>query len=344
MDSIALGKLSLALTGSILFFHAGLARAEDGRIEISHAAALAGNIVPGDAPGYPVDLGSATGSFVLTSNLLPPPDQSGIQNSLSAGGPVNIDLNGFEIRHEAGLPLTEGVQLYGTGNSVTSGTVRGSPSCVELSNTTGARVEDVEVRDCGFGIRVGPNAVVRHNRVDQSANVGISATDSLIVGNIIRDSATVDLTCPGCVRRDNLCSDTSCSSERRFYLTTFAVNGGSALTACGLGFHMASMHELGDWRLQYDSRLGDDTRADLGSGPPAVLFGWVRNGYLSLSSSGATGFNNCNAWSNGVSGSGTAILWSPVQPQADTIGSPWSAGNFPCSTTLQVWCVEDATL
>ena len=44
--------------------------AVDGQILITHAKALAGNVTPGDAAGYPVRL-SLPGSYALGGNLLP---------------------------------------------------------------------------------------------------------------------------------------------------------------------------------------------------------------------------------------------------------------------------------
>jgi len=61
--------------------------------------------------------------------------------------------------------------------------------------------------------------------------------------------------------------------------TTF--DGAHALTACVLGFHMASLWEIFNVSvLEYDTSLGA-TMDDSGSGPPADVLGWIRTGFNS---------------------------------------------------------------
>jgi hypothetical protein len=70
------------------------AAAVDGVIEINQAAALAGGVTPGDAPGFPVSL-NAPGSYRLTAGLVVPDGATtGIRIDSSE---VAIDLNGFSI-------------------------------------------------------------------------------------------------------------------------------------------------------------------------------------------------------------------------------------------------------
>ncbi len=61
-------------------------------IEFDHAAALAGGVTPGDAPGYPVDINTA-GSYLLTSNLEAPGTAIRVNSD-----DVTLDLGGFVIR------------------------------------------------------------------------------------------------------------------------------------------------------------------------------------------------------------------------------------------------------
>lgn len=80
-------------TAAFLALSAG-AHAADGVVLIDHAKALAGNVTPGDAPGYPVKI-TKPGSYKLSSNLvLPDINTSGIVSSV---GGVSLDLNGFSI-------------------------------------------------------------------------------------------------------------------------------------------------------------------------------------------------------------------------------------------------------
>jgi hypothetical protein len=94
--------------------------AVDGVIEINQARAAAGNITPGDAPGFPVSI-SASGSYRLTSNLNPSA-QDAIDVTASH---VTIDLNGFSITAGGG-GLTDGISLQGVTNvTVKNGSILG---------------------------------------------------------------------------------------------------------------------------------------------------------------------------------------------------------------------------
>src|SRR5438128_1949460 len=67
--------------------------AVDGVILIDQNRALAGNLTPGDGPGFPVTI-SQPGSYGLSSNLTVPLGNHGIE--ITADG-VTLDLNGFGI-------------------------------------------------------------------------------------------------------------------------------------------------------------------------------------------------------------------------------------------------------
>lgn len=86
-------------------------------------------------------------------------------------------------------------------------------------------------------------------------------------------------------------------NRRAFYLTDSTWDGGSALSACAEGFHMASLFEILDVsNLRYAREIGDSVETDdAGTGPPSNAFGWVRTGENS-GSAGAAGQGNCNLW------------------------------------------------
>jgi hypothetical protein len=69
------------------------AAAVDGVVLITQAKAMAGNVTPGDAPGFPVTL-SVPGSYRLASDLTPGPGLDGI---VTTAPDIAIDLNGFRI-------------------------------------------------------------------------------------------------------------------------------------------------------------------------------------------------------------------------------------------------------
>ena len=65
----------------------------DGVVLIDQNRALAGNVTPGDAPGFPVTI-SLPGSYKLSGNLTVPSTVRGIDITVPN---VSIDLNGFSI-------------------------------------------------------------------------------------------------------------------------------------------------------------------------------------------------------------------------------------------------------
>jgi hypothetical protein len=121
---------------------------------------------------------------------------------------------------------------------------------------------------------------------------------------------------------------------RRFYLTPLVHDGSAALTARAEGYHMASLWEIHDpSNLRYDTALGF-TRDDSGFGPP-IGIGWVRTG-------GNLGAANCDAWTNGTTGSGVTVsLNSEWSGGEATPISPWFASSHSCSLPQRVWCVQD---
>jgi len=134
----------------------------------------------------------------------------------------------------------------------------------------------------------------------------------------------------------------SARTARKYYLTTTLHDGNEARTACADGYHMASLWEIQDpTLLRYDNTLGFN-RADSGSGPPSLAFGWIRTGWDS-DQAGVPGSSNCSAYTSDSNfGEGTAValhrLWGSDQTR---VISPWIAGGVVCFETSRVWCVQD---
>jgi hypothetical protein len=134
----------------------------------------------------------------------------------------------------------------------------------------------------------------------------------------------------------------SARGVRKYYLTTTLHDGNEVLTACADGYHMASLWEIQDpTLLRYDNTLGFN-RADSGSGPPSLTFGWIRTGWDSDQGS-FPGSSNCSAYTSDSNfGEGTAIalqrLWGSDQLR---MISPWIASGALCFETTRVWCVQD---
>lgn len=91
----------------------------NGVVLFNQADALAGNVTPGDAPGFPVTL-SATGSYRLAGNLLPTAGKDGIEVT---GPEVTIDMFGFRLAG-SGAALN-GVVGRSRALTVKNGTIRG---------------------------------------------------------------------------------------------------------------------------------------------------------------------------------------------------------------------------
>jgi len=123
-DTLFFGAL---LVGTAFLFIGASAHAQ---ATIDQTKALAGNALPGDAPGFPVTI-SQRGSYKLTSNLVVP---AGVGGILVTASDVSIDLNGFAI--------TGANTCSGFGATVVC-THSGSAAGIEAA----AGVTDVQVRN-----------------------------------------------------------------------------------------------------------------------------------------------------------------------------------------------------
>jgi hypothetical protein len=132
--------------------------------------------------------------------------------------------------------------------------------------------------------------------------------------------------------------------RRSYYLTQTTHNRSQALSACGSGYHMASLWKILDpSNVKYDTQLAI-TNGGSGLGPPSVLRGWVRTGFSS-SEPGTfePGRAKCAAWTIGDnSQAGTFV----------SLNQEWDGGSFTnvnqfipnvagCQSLAQVWCVQD---
>ncbi|MBX3636585.1 MAG: right-handed parallel beta-helix repeat-containing protein [Rubrivivax sp.] len=183
----------ICLTLSLLAAATGAAA----QATITHEQALAGNVTPGDAPGYPVTI-SVPGHYVLKGNLQVPLNTGGIVITTSG---VTLDLNGFSIagpgactRHHTlyvscnQFPLGNTslkIQMAGIsslaatahlGNTVRNGTVRGFRGYGIYAY--GATVESVvlrENRSSGFaaGIYAGQPSRISGSRIYFNGEHGV---------------------------------------------------------------------------------------------------------------------------------------------------------------------------
>ena len=194
---------------AVLFIGALLPRdvmAVDGAIEINQAAAMAGAVTPGDAPGFPVVL-TLPGSYVMTSNLTLPNTNTDAIELATATASIVIDMNGFFIIGPGtctpACPVTSctggtGRGIFSTspilGVGIRRGGVQGVGAAgidviggVSLENiylgnngggglkvtSGGSRLQDViPSRNGGDGIHADTNFPVRAREVTTSCNQG----------------------------------------------------------------------------------------------------------------------------------------------------------------------------
>lgn len=133
----------------------------NGVVIFNQADAIAGNVTPGDAPGFPVTI-SASGSYRLSGNLAPTSGTDGIDVTAPE---VTLDLFGFRIAG-SGSART-GIVGRARGLTVQNGTVRG----FTLFGISGA----------------GDHLIVKDMRVADNVSYGIN-TNHLIGGATIKDS------------------------------------------------------------------------------------------------------------------------------------------------------------
>jgi hypothetical protein len=159
--------------------------AVDGVVLISQNAAIAGNVTPGDTPGFPVTI-SVPGSYRLSTNLTVP--DTSTDAILITANDVTLDLNGFSIIGPAvckGFPpvcspvvVGNGVTSFSDDITVLRGKIRGMGFGIFLRGNA-SRVEKIHaIGNAGAGISAtatGDNSVIRC-AANGNAGEGISVS------------------------------------------------------------------------------------------------------------------------------------------------------------------------
>lgn len=161
---------------------------------IDQTKALAGNVTPGDTPGFPITI-SVQGSYKLTGNLVVPAGYSGIE--LTAEG-VTLDLNGFSIsgpgqctRDNGSYNVyclvvastgDRGVDFKAAGSTLRNGRIRGFQTGVWYRG--GDHLENLHLQHNFNGISsyssYGARTLIRGVRAELNRDYGIAAYDALI--------------------------------------------------------------------------------------------------------------------------------------------------------------------
>ncbi|MCV2368388.1 hypothetical protein [Roseateles oligotrophus] len=135
-----INTLKTLMITAILLAAGGSAMAQ---ATLDHNKALAGNSLPGDAPGYPITL-SQPGHYVLKSNLQVPAGVHGIEIT---GKNVTLDLNGFSIMGTGDCSRNDGTKVV-----TCSGTVGSSIGVRVVADAATVRNGTVSGFDYGIDV------------------------------------------------------------------------------------------------------------------------------------------------------------------------------------------------
>jgi hypothetical protein len=164
------------------------------QVTIDQNKALAGNVSPGDLPGFPISIG-IPGHYKLTANLVVPSGLAGIEIKTSN---VTLDLNGFSITGPGLCSGTaNGVQCTGVslpvngvmadgydGTVVRNGRVAGFSMGVMLGKNSSA--EDLAVEhNMLHGVKLQANGLVRGIRARLNKAAGIAVSNGIVSGSVV---------------------------------------------------------------------------------------------------------------------------------------------------------------
>jgi hypothetical protein len=150
LTAFALAAMLLALTSR--------AGAVDGVVLVDQARALAGNVTPGDAPGFPVTL-SRAGSYRLSSNLTVPAGVNGIEITEDN---VTLDLNGFTITGSGASARGIVAPAAQAGIAIRNGVVDGFGDSIRMFDSTHANIQDMRLYG-SLSIVTGGQSIIRNN-------------------------------------------------------------------------------------------------------------------------------------------------------------------------------------
>ncbi len=167
-----------------------LAVASDGAILVNQASALAGDVTPGDGPGFPVEI-TEPGLYRLVGNLdtRGQPEPWNLNAIVVTAGGVTLDLNGFEIigpttcNHDTVncAPLASEI---GLGNGV----LVMPEMATDLIEFSGFRIHNGTIRGMPTaGLLSGVSSEVRGLSVIENGLQGLLATEGSVVENVIAE-------------------------------------------------------------------------------------------------------------------------------------------------------------
>ena len=178
-------------------------KAGDGAVLINQAAALAGDITSGDAPGFPVEI-HEPGLYRLVGNLdtrdQPTPWNLNAIEIKSEG--VTLDLNGFQIRGPTSCnvetlicaPIATDVKFGNgvfvahsnaeeliafSGTRIINGLIRGMPTAAILCAVS-CRISDVNISNSGLmGLLASEGSIVERVIAEYNGGAGIGVNGTI---------------------------------------------------------------------------------------------------------------------------------------------------------------------
>ena len=210
-------SFTLVLTAAALWL-ASPGRAMAGEpIDITQASALAGNLSPGDAPGFPITL-SRSGHYRLTGDLTVPADTGGI---VIVAPNVTLDLGGHRIRGPVRCKYNEATLVVSCNAESRFSAVVGISSV----GASGAVIRNGTVQGfAGLGVHYGEGTVLEQLQVRANAGVGIAGMGYATVG-VVRAVRVQHNGGPGIV-----------CEQMRIEHSTFAANGSTGVDCRGSWF------------------------------------------------------------------------------------------------------------
>jgi hypothetical protein len=159
------------VSAALLLLQLGGSALADGPIIITQAKVLAGNVTPGDGPGFPVSI-TVPGSYRLGSNLDVPAGRNGI---VVTNFNVSIDLDGFALDGGNLTPFAKALNgIVATGVETGILSVRNGTILAFSRNGISAATVSFDVFDSLQVIGNGGDGIVAENNV-RITNSTISA-------------------------------------------------------------------------------------------------------------------------------------------------------------------------
>jgi hypothetical protein len=177
----------------------GTALAVDGVTLINQNNAVAGNVTPGDTPGFPIVI-NLPGIYRLSSNLVVPNENtSAIVVNVNN---VTIDLNGFAILGP-NVCFTDTIHVAqpctkpGTGIGVDAGTQ--TPLIVENTRVLNGTINGMG----GIGIFANVNARIEKMNISSNGSYGISTLGGEVLDTLVRGNGNTGILTTGAIIRDS---------------------------------------------------------------------------------------------------------------------------------------------